>query len=457
MEKADFSKFGKVFQDKLTYLILTERTFANQIGEVLDINFLEFKYLQTIVRSIYDYKEKYEVYPSLKIMASLIRNEVSDEIVKEQSKEYLISVLSDSSIIEDCEYVKETSLDFCKKQKLKEAMLTSVKLLNRSSFDEISTVINEALKLGSDNDFGYDYKLDFEERFQIRQRNPVSTGWDEIDSITKGGLGKGELGVVIAPTGAGKSMALVHLGTQAVASGKSVLHYTLEMADTAIGGRYDSCVTGLKLSEMHHYKDEIYDKIKDIEGNVIIKEYPTKSATTATIKNHLDRIKSQGISVDMIIIDYADLLRPVSYRKNGEKRHDLESIYEELRGLAQVHECPIWTASQTNRSGLNAEVIDMSSIAEAFSKCFVADFICTISRTIEEKAVNKGKMYVAKNRIGLDSILYPIRMDTSNVSIKVMPFGTMDSEAAPTVKDQLESLRVKYKNHKKEERAKDGK
>ena len=71
MEKADFSKFGKVFQDKLTYLILTERTFANQIGEVLDINFLEFKYLQTIVRSIYDYKEKYEVYPSLKIMASL--------------------------------------------------------------------------------------------------------------------------------------------------------------------------------------------------------------------------------------------------------------------------------------------------------------------------------------------------------------------------------------------------
>ena len=118
-DKTDFSRFGKTFQDKLTYLILTERVFADQIGEVLNFNFLEFKYLQSIVRSIYDYKEKYEVYPSLKIMATLIKNDISDDVVKEQAREYLLSVLNDHSIIEDCDYVKETSLDFCKKQKLK--------------------------------------------------------------------------------------------------------------------------------------------------------------------------------------------------------------------------------------------------------------------------------------------------------------------------------------------------
>ena len=191
-EKTDFSKFGKTFQDKLTYLILTERVFADQLGEVLDVNFLEYKYLQSIVRSIYEYKEKYEVYPSLKIMATLVRNNIDDDVVKEQAKEYLLSVLQDSSIVEDCDYVKETSLDFCKKQKLKEAMMRSVKLLNRSSFDEISTVINEALKLGTDINFGYDYKLDFEERFKIKQRDPITTGWKEIDAICKGGLGNGE-------------------------------------------------------------------------------------------------------------------------------------------------------------------------------------------------------------------------------------------------------------------------
>lgn len=444
-EKTDFSRFGKTFQDKLTYLILTERVFADQIGEVLDYNFLEFKYLQSIVRSVYEYKEKYEVYPSLKIMATLLRSEVEDDVVREQAKEYLVKTLRDTSIIEDCDYVKETSLDFCKKQKLKEAMMKSVKLLNNSSFDEISSVINDALKLGTDVNFGYDYKLDFEERFKIKQRDPVTTGWKEIDGICKGGLGNGELGVVIAPTGAGKSMALVHLGSQAVKLGKTVIHYSLEMSDTVIGTRYDSCITGVKLGDIFNFKEQIYENIKDIDGNVIIKEYPTKSATTATIKNHLERIKSRGISIDMIIVDYADLLRPVTTKRTSEKRHDLESIYEELRGIAQVFECPIWTASQTNRSGLNAEVIDMSSISEAYNKCFVADFIFTISRTKEQKAMNKGNMYVAKNRNGPDGILFPIKMDTSNVKIKVMPMGIAGNTVAPTVKTQSESLRSKYK------------
>lgn len=444
-EKTDFSRFGKTFQDKLTYLILTERVFADQIGEVLDYNFLEFKYLQSIVRSVYEYKEKYEVYPSLKIMATLLRSEVEDDVVREQAKEYLVKTLRDTSIIEDCDYVKETSLDFCKKQKLKEAMMKSVKLLNNSSFDEISSVINDALKLGTDVNFGYDYKLDFEERFKIKQRDPVTTGWKEIDGICKGGLGNGELGVVIAPTGAGKSMALVHLGSQAVKLGKTVIHYSLEMSDTVIGTRYDSCITGVKLGDIFNFKEQIYENIKDIDGNVIIKEYPTKSATTATIKNHLERIKSRGISIDMIIVDYADLLRPVTTKRTSEKRHDLESIYEELRGIAQVFECPIWTASQTNRSGLNAEVIDMSSISEAYNKCFVADFIFTISRTKEQKAMNKGNMYVAKNRNGPDGILFPIKMDTSNVKIKVMPMGIAGNAVAPTVKTQSESLRSKYK------------
>ena len=445
MENTDFSKFGKIFQDKLVYLILTERPFADQIGEVIDVSFLEFKYLQTLVRSIYQYKEKYEVYPSLKIMASLIRNNIDDEVVKEQAKEYLLGVLKDSSIVEDCDYVKETSLEFCKKQKLKEAMMKSVKLLNRSSFDEISTVINEALKLGNDNDFGHDYKLDFEERFKFKQRNPITTGWKEIDAICKDGLGSGEMGVVIAPTGAGKSVALVHLGAEAVKLGKTVIHYSLEMSDTSIAGRYDSCITGLRLNEMFHFKDQIFEKIKDIEGNVIIKEYPTKSATTATIKNHLEKVKSKGMKVDMIIVDYADLLRPIGNNRLSEKRHDLESIYEELRGIAQVHECPVWTASQTNRSGINAEVVTMEAISESFNKCFVADFIFSLSRTQEDRATNKGRIYVAKNRNGPDNIIYPIRMDTSNVSIEVLSLGTMESSAAPTVKEQKESMRVKYK------------
>ena len=99
----------------------------------------------------------------------------------------------------------------------------------------------------------------------------------------------------------------------------------------------------------------------------------------------------------------------------------MESIYEEMRAISTEFKCPVWTASQTNRTGLNAEVITMESISEAFSKCFVADLIFSVSRTIEDKQANTGRIFVAKNRNGPDGMVYPIFMDTSTVSIKFAP------------------------------------
>jgi replicative DNA helicase len=304
-------------------------------------------------------------------------------------------------------------------------------------------VINDALKLGSDNNFGHDWMADFESRFQIKARNPITTGWERMDGFCKGGLGKSELGVVIAPTGAGKSMVLVHLGSQALKEGKTVVHYTLELADTVVGQRYDSCITGIPLNDLMMNKSEIFDQISDIEGNLIVKEYPTKSATTQSIKNHLDKLKKRGIHPDMVIVDYADLLRPVKAR--NEKRHELETLYEELRGIAQTMECPIWTASQTNRSGLNAEVITMEAISEAFNKCFVADFIFTVSRTIEDKKANMGRIFLAKNRNGPDGLVLPIFMDTANVCIKILEDQEeLEHQRANPVENAKEHIKNKY-------------
>jgi replicative DNA helicase len=166
------------------------------------------------------------------------------------------------------------------------------------------------------------------------------------------------------------------------------------------------------------HKDDIFEQIKDIDGSLIVKEYPTKSATTNTIKAHLSRLVKRGINPGMIIVDYADLLKPVTVRK--EKRNELESIYEELRGISTEFQCPVWTASQTNRSGLNAEVVTMEQISEAFNKCFVSDLIITLSRTAEDKQNNTGKIFVAKNRNGPDGLIFDLHMDTSNVSINIV-------------------------------------
>jgi len=451
-DRADFGRYGKSFQEGFCQLILEDRPFADQISEVLDINFLELKYLQVFVKKILQYRQKYGTHPTYKIMVTILRADLAKEnnVIQKQVRDYFARIYKTD--VDGKGYIKETSLDFCRKQKIKESMLKCVPLLEKLSFDEISKEINDALILGSDNNFGHDYLIDFEERFKIKARGPVATGWQEIDDLCKSGLGKGELGVVIAPTGAGKSMVLVHLGAEALKIGKTVVHYTLELGDTVVASRYDSCITGYPLSDLHTFKDNIYEAVKNLPGKLIIKEYPTKSASTKTIRNHLEKLRKRGHAPGLIIVDYGDLLRPISIQR--EKRNELESIYEEMRAIAQEFECPAWTASQTNRSGLNAEVITMESISEAFNKCFVADFIFSVSRTIEDKVANSGRMFVAKNRNGPDGLVYPIFMDTSNVKIKVLPANgeTPGSIAVDSAKQQAQTLKEKYKKYKKQKK-----
>jgi len=231
-EQVSFSKYGKSFQETLAQLILEDRPFADQLEEVLNVNFFEIKYLNIFVSRVLEYRNKYGVHPTSKIMAAVLRTEMDNEneAIQKQVRDFFARTLVKS--VEGKEYIKDTSLDFCRKQNLKAAILKSINLLQTSSFDEIKKVIDEAMKLGIDNDHGHDYKKDFELRYVHHARNPVSTGWKIIDNLIKNGLGKGELGVVIAPTGAGKSVVLARLGAQAVNASKNVEYYTLELSDT---------------------------------------------------------------------------------------------------------------------------------------------------------------------------------------------------------------------------------
>lgn len=442
-----FSKYGKTFQEKLAFIILDDRVFADRMFEVLNIDFLEFRYLQSFVELIFDYKKKYNSQPSHETMKTIIKSglEKENEALQKQIRDYYARVLSNINILESCQYIKDTAIDFCRKQKLREAMLKSTSLLKNCSFDEISVLINEALKAGADADFGYDYIKDFEKRFEFSGRETITTGWDNMDKITGGGGGRKELGVVIAPTGVGKSMVLVHLGATALKAGMTVVHYTLELRDTVIANRYDSCITGIPLDELMDRKAEIREELKDIDGTLIVKEYPTKTATTNTIRAHLEKLKQQDIIPDMIIVDYADLLRTLSVRK--EKREELESIYEELRAIMMENNVVGWTASQTNRTGLQTEIITMQSISEAFNKCFIADLIFSVSRTTEDKQKNGGRVYIAKNRNGQDGLVFSIFMDTANIDIKLLERYDPSEQPTPilSTEEKQKFMLEKYK------------
>jgi replicative DNA helicase len=451
-EKVDFSKFGKNFQEKLVHIMFRDRLFCDQMREVIDLNFLENAYTRVFVEKMFDYKDKFQSHPSEATVATILRSDLDNEneATQKQVREYFARIVADKEV-EDADFVKTTALDFCKKQKLKEAIIKSAKLLQKSaSYDEIKNVVDSALRLGSDNNFGYDYEKDFDKRFEHHSRKAISTGWSEIDEITQGGLGRGEMGVVIAGTGGGKSFSLVHIGANAILSGKTVVHYTLELSDVSVGKRYDSCITGIELNELTKNKLKVFDKLKEVvKGKLIIKEYPTRTASVLTLRNHLMKLKNSGNDPDVIIVDYGDLL--VTKNGSGQKWIDMETIYEELRGLAQEFQCPIWTASQVNRSASESEVITMDGIASAFSKCFVADFICSMARNSSARNGNSARMYIAKNRNGPDGGIFPMYIDLSRAKLEVLPKATetVDSVREESAKRQADSLKEKYKKFKK--------
>lgn len=419
-----FNRFGNSFQENLVNILINDREFSDQLGEVLKPEYFEMAFHQEVVFQLYEYRKKYRSHPSKESLLVWIRENTKEcnSALKIQLKKFFDNLREGQ--VPDEEFIKDTSLEFCRKNKLEEALREALHIFyekDSASYDEISSIVNQATQMGLDRSTGHDYIVDLEERFVPNSRTHISTGWAEIDAVTKGGLGKGELAVVVAPSGVGKSFAMSSVGAHALRRGRHVIHYTLELSDVVIGQRYDAKISETSLNDHMENKEKIRDFVAaNIEGSLIIKEYPTKSATTHTIRSHIEKyISARGHTPDLIIVDYADILRPVS---NPEaKRHGLEEIYTDLRAIAMEYNVAMLTASQTNRTGLNAEIITMEAISEAFNKCFVADFIWSMSRPAKTKHTGTGNFFVAKNRNGPDGIVFPIIADLEYSNIIVLP------------------------------------
>ncbi len=408
-----FNKYGYSFQIKLLASLFKNKTFLQQISDILDSNYFESDSNKWIASTIIEYFTEYKSSPTLEVMKVRV-DSVDNEVLKTGIVDTLKEVMKHLES-EDMDFVQDETIKFCKNQKLKGAIMDSVNLLQQGDYDGIKHKIDDAMKAGADRDLGHEYMSMIEDRFSETTRKTVPTGWDVVDDLMDGGLGPGELGVFVAPAGIGKSWALVNAAANAVKSGKTVIQYTLELSGAYVGLRFDSVFTGIAAQNLKYYQEDIKKAISGIDGHLVIKYYPTKTATVNTLKAHLDRCTMMGKKPDLLIVDYADLLRGVG----KEIRHELGNIYEDLRGLAGEYEIPVWTASQANRSALEDDVIGAEKIAESYSKIMTADFVLSLSRKIEDKIAGTGRWHVIKNRFGPDGITFPSKMNMSNGQIQI--------------------------------------
>jgi replicative DNA helicase len=407
------SSYGYSFQIKVITALFTDRLFLQQISDILIPTYFESDANNWIVTKILEYNKEYKAPPTLEVMKVKIED-VDHDVLKQQ----IIDHLKDAwKFVEatDLEFIKQQALDFCKNQEIKKAILSSVELLKHGKYEDIKSKIDDALKAGGDKDIGHDYMTSIEERYTEAVRDTKETPWEVINELTDGGLGKGELGVFVAPAGIGKSWGLINIGANAIKKGQTVLHYTLELNEAYVGLRYDSVVTGIANQNLKHYQSQVKEDLEKLDGELIIKYYPTKTVSVLGLRGHIEKCIMQGRKPDVVIVDYADLLRG----HGQEKRHELEGIYEDLRGLAGEYEIPVWTASQANRSALEEDVIGAEKIAESYGKVMVADFVISLSRKVQDKLAGTGRWHVIKNRFGPDGITLPSKMNTSNGQIHI--------------------------------------
>lgn len=450
IKQDNLKKFGNEFQTKCVTTLISDRSFIEQIYDILELDFFEGDANKWIVKETLDYFFSYKDLPSLSVFKVKL-DKVTNELLKKSIVDNLKLVYLKTKD-NDLKFVKEQFLEFCKNQKLKKAIIDSVDYLSDGNYEKIKSTIDNAMKAGMERNLGHEYIIDVDARMSQMARKTIKTGWKEIDTLMDGGLGPGELGIIAAPAGVGKSWLLSKIGAEAMKNGKNVLHITLELNENYVGLRYDSCFTGIDFQNIRNNVDLVKQKLQQIPGKLWIKYFPLKTVSAHSIKLHAERLVMLGHKIDLIVVDYADILRPYSSSKGSNSYNTAGDIYEELRSVSGELMTPIWSASQCARSSLDHDVIEAGSIADSYKKIMTCDFVMSLSRKVNDKTNNTARIHVMKNRFGPDGITFPTKMNAGCGEIEIYSENSREgisilNKMNDSENDIKNTLKNKWKNN----------
>jgi replicative DNA helicase len=311
----------------------------------------------------------------------------------------------------DQQWLLDTTEKFCKDRAVYNAVLKGIKIIDgkdkQHTPEAIPSILSDALAVSFDTHIGHDYLNQTDDRFEYYHRTEERLKFDltYFNRITKGGLPPKTLNVALAGTGVGKSLFMCHVAANMISQGRNVLYITLEMAEERIAERIDANLLDVTIDELYDMPKKYYDdKIKSMQnkvnGQLIIKEYPTASAHTGHFKSLIDELAlKKSFKPDIVFIDYLNICSSARFKGgNISSYFYIKAIAEELRGLAVTYNVPIVSATQTTRTGYMSSDVGLEDTSESFGLPATADFMFALISNEELEELNQIKVKQLKNR-----------------------------------------------------------
>ncbi len=408
-KEKNFGYLGNTFQIQLLNNIVLYKDFATSIVDVIEPKYFDNQYFKLIMQVLKEYYQKYEHTPSYNTLEQLIKSEVSSPMAQKMVLDMLEQVKE--APIEGETFVQEKGLKFCKQQELQKVMSKAQKIIDKGdfeSYDHLEEMVREALQVGEVDTGTSEVFANLEEVLEEDFRHPIPMGIPGIDNLLKGGMAKGEIGVILAPTGVGKSTFLTKISNHAFSLGYNVLQIFFEDNPKIIQRKHFTLWTEIAPDLLSMHKDKVLSKVQEIRENapnkLILKKLPSDTLTMNQIKNQIRKMTAEGTKIDLVVLDYIDCVVPDKnlgdeWKSEGSVMRGFESMCHELDLVG-------WTATQGNRSSISSEVVTTDQMGGSIKKAQVGHVIISVAKSLQQKEMNLATIAITKSRIGKDGIVF---------------------------------------------------
>ena len=404
-----FDYLGSTFQQQLLNQIILDKDFSRSIIDVIETDYFDNKYFKIIIQMIREYYLKYEHVPNFETLEQLTKSEIKQELASKIIIDTINKIKGVS--IEGSEFVQEKAMKFCKQQELQKVMVKAQKIIDDGEFENYDTLerlVREALLVGEREDNMSDVFYNLDEVLNEDYRHPVPMGIPGIDRLLKGGLAKGEIGVVLAPTGVGKSTLLTKIANHAFNIGNNVLQIFFEDNPKIIQRKHITLWTKVHPDELSERKAEVMVKVNEVkdsmENKLILKKLPSDTVTMGQIKNQVRKMIAEGINIDVILFDYIDCVVP---EKNlGDEWKSEGSVMRAFESMCHELDLVGWTATQGNRSSISSDVVTTDQMGGSIKKAQVGHVIISVAKSLQQKEMKLATIAITKSRIGDDGIVF---------------------------------------------------